>query len=916
MKAVSVLIFPLLVLQSSGHTLERRSLLSRVGRDGDHHVHAHGVHNHLHQQQTLNNSPFTSTGYLPPVEEDNEDSLSGYVSVDKDTARKVPTLETQFTPPKKNQDVVASEVQKPQRKNAGKTSQKSKNSIADSTSQSDVAQYGAPQSNLSGGNYYDATIDVGTGYGAPLSSRSSQIGSDDDTIDIASGYGAPLSSRSSQRGSDDETANIASGYGAPQPSRTSLRGSHDDTTDITSRYGAPQPSKTSLRGSDDDTTDIASEYGAPQSSRTSQRGSDDDTTNIDSGYGAPQSSRSPQRGAGDESANIASEYGAPQSSRTSQRGSENTTIDIASGYGAPKSSRTSQIGSENTTTDITSGYGAPQSSGSSQQSSDDDTTDIASGYGAPQYSRSSQRGSNDDTTDIASGYGAPQPSRSTLRDSDEDTTDIASGYGAPQSSSSSQRGADNDTVDIVSGNKVPKSFGLNQRGSNSDTAEVTSEYGAPKTGVVRDYATTTAEAASGYGAPQSNEFPEGDYNDYTSDIDTEYVDYGAPLRGSDVTRSDNAFGASKKASGIKTGINDAATGIASDEEGQKKGSASSRNTSKYGPPIASVNQRGVEDTTSDIANEYDALVLDYATSQKSLASEYGAPAQAENTSRRGSTILNTENVAAYGVPLEASATNHGNDGATLATLYGAPLEADESQDRRKSGNSRFNASFDESALRGYDSSNEGHLASYYAEDASSEGSESVNVDNIASYRNSDSFADNQDNIPVIVEPFTNSVVPAPGYDASLVGGKQTRYNNQQAESLSGYEVTTINDSEYTTSSDLSGYTSGEYCIDCTTDNTAESSTLKQYAVDSTEEADNNITTENALGQYTKFSNSHEREEKSVSQYNGSQFPFQLVASKGEKQCPGGSLQHCVAICPGTTARVYGACVLSCGNRCA
>ena len=135
-------------------------------------------------------SPFSSTGYLPPVEDDNEVSLSGYVSVNKDTAGKVPTLETQFTPPKKNQDVVASKGQKPQRKNAGKTSQKSKNRIADgyeaSTSQSDVAQLGAPQSDLSGGDYNDATIDVSTGYGAPLSTRSSHRGSNDDTIDIVS----------------------------------------------------------------------------------------------------------------------------------------------------------------------------------------------------------------------------------------------------------------------------------------------------------------------------------------------------------------------------------------------------------------------------------------------------------------------------------------------------------------------------------------------------------------------------------------------------------------------------------------------------------------------------------------------------------------------------------------------------------
>ena len=84
---------------------------------------------------------------------------------------------------------------------------------------------------------------------------------------------------------------------------------------------------------------------------------------------------------------------------------------------------------------------------------------------------------------------------------------------------------------------------------------------------------------------------ERDHEDISADISS---GYGTPLRGSDVTHSDNKFSAPKKASGTKTGINDAATGIVLNEKGRKKGSASS-NTSKYGAPIASVNQRGFEE---------------------------------------------------------------------------------------------------------------------------------------------------------------------------------------------------------------------------------------------------------------------------------------------------------------------------------
>jgi len=36
---------------------------------------------------------------------------------------------------------------------------------------------------------------------------------------------------------------------------------------------------------------------------------------------------------------------------------------------------------------------------------------------------------------------------------------------------------------------------------------------------------------------------------------------------------------------------------------------------------------------------------------------------------------------------------------------------------------------------------------------------------------------------------------------------------------------------------------------------------------------------------------------------------------GPRQCPGGSIEACVAVCPGNSPYVYGACVGGCGDRC-
>merc|ERR1712106_88411 len=68
------------------------------------------------------------------------------------------------------------------------------------------------------------------------------------------------------------------------------------------------------------------------------------------------------------------------------------------------------------------------------------------------------------------------------------------------------------------------------------------------------------------------------------------------------------------------------------------------------------------------------------------------------------------------------------------------------------------------------------------------------------------------------------------------------------------------------------------------------------------------------------------------EYTGSQngFPFEIVEgqsrqgaaagapgseSDAHRQCPGGSIDDCVEVCPGITARVYRACVQGCADRC-
>merc|ERR1712203_1050429 len=56
-----------------------------------------------------------------------------------------------------------------------------------------------------------------------------------------------------------------------------------------------------------------------------------------------------------------------------------------------------------------------------------------------------------------------------------------------------------------------------------------------------------------------------------------------------------------------------------------------------------------------------------------------------------------------------------------------------------------------------------------------------------------------------------------------------------------------------------------------------------------------------------------------SSYNG--FPFESVegqqdgGSGGYGGCPGGSIEACVGVCPGSSTRVYGACVRGCDVRC-
>jgi len=59
--------------------------------------------------------------------------------------------------------------------------------------------------------------------------------------------------------------------------------------------------------------------------------------------------------------------------------------------------------------------------------------------------------------------------------------------------------------------------------------------------------------------------------------------------------------------------------------------------------------------------------------------------------------------------------------------------------------------------------------------------------------------------------------------------------------------------------------------------------------------------------------------RAQSSYNG--FPFENVEAGGPQGdggyggCPGGSIEACVGVCPGSSTRVYGACVRGCDSRC-
>lgn len=52
---------------------------------------------------------------------------------------------------------------------------------------------------------------------------------------------------------------------------------------------------------------------------------------------------------------------------------------------------------------------------------------------------------------------------------------------------------------------------------------------------------------------------------------------------------------------------------------------------------------------------------------------------------------------------------------------------------------------------------------------------------------------------------------------------------------------------------------------------------------------------------------------------GGDFPFSSVEAGGRGpaggECPGGDIEACVEVCPGTSTRVYGACVRGCDKRC-
>ena len=164
-----------------------------------------------------------------------------------------------------------------------------------------------------------------------------------------------------------------------------------------------------------------------------------------------------------------------------------------------------------------------------------------------------------------------------------------------------------------------------------------------------------------------------------------------------------------------------------------------------------------------------------------------------------------------------------------------------------------------------------------------------------------------------------SAEPQPGYEADSRDLAQSQYGE---EDITTTESPDTRDLEEEASGDSAGESYGgpdsaddQYGAPSNVDLT-RAAPDDNYGAPGTEESGVSL----ARASDTDYAAPGEYEAPSYEAGNG--FPFEAVESRsgpggqpGEPQCPGGSIEQCVGVCPGSSVRVYGACVGGCADRC-
>lgn len=169
-----------------------------------------------------------------------------------------------------------------------------------------------------------------------------------------------------------------------------------------------------------------------------------------------------------------------------------------------------------------------------------------------------------------------------------------------------------------------------------------------------------------------------------------------------------------------------------------------------------------------------------------------------------------------------------------------------------------------------------------------------------------------------------SVVPQPGYEGDTQDLAQSQYGEEETTTTEIPDYT--RDAEENASGDSaddvyggpdSVSADGHYGSPSSVD-TRVATPDGEYGAPGAEESGVSL----ARDSYTDYGAPRKYDTSTYESGNG--FPFAAVENRsgsdaggqpGDRECPGGSIEQCVGVCPGSSIRVYGACVGGCADRC-